>query len=31
MVTHRGVSAEDVDYAIDAVRRLYATPLRATG
>ena len=35
MVTHRGVSVEDVDYAIEAVRRLFgapaATPLRATG
>jgi threonine aldolase len=31
MVTHRGVTVEDVDYAIDAVRRLYAAPLRATG
>jgi len=31
MVTHRGVSVEDVDYAIDAVRRLFAAPLRAAG
>ena len=31
MVTHRGVTADDVDYAIDAVRRLYVAPLRATG
>ena len=35
MVTHRGVTADDVDYAIDAVRRLFSTPktatLRATG
>jgi len=35
MVTHRGVTAEDVDYAIDAVRRLFgapaAAPLRAAG
>ena len=31
MVTHRGVTADDVDYAIDSVRRLYAAPLRATG
>ncbi|MDQ6883148.1 MAG: aminotransferase class I/II-fold pyridoxal phosphate-dependent enzyme [Candidatus Dormibacteraeota bacterium] len=35
MVTHRGVSADDVDYAVDAVRRLLgASPrarLRATG
>jgi len=35
MVTHRGVSADDVDYAIEAVRRLFlepaTTPLRATG
>jgi threonine aldolase len=31
MVTHRGVSAEDVDYAIDAVRRLFAAPLRVAG
>jgi threonine aldolase len=28
MVTHRGVSVEDVDYAVDAVRRLFAAPLR---
>src|SRR5437588_840263 len=26
MVTHRGVSAEDVDYAIAAVQRLFGTP-----
>jgi threonine aldolase len=31
MVTHRGVTADDVDYAIGAVRRLFAAPLRATG
>jgi threonine aldolase len=35
MVSHRGVSAADVDYAIEAVRRLYLepaiTPLRAAG
>ena len=35
MVTHRGVSADDVDYAIEAVRGLFfapaTTPLRATG
>jgi len=35
MVTHRGVSAEDVDYAIAAVQRLFGTPalspLRAAG
>jgi len=31
MVTHRGVAVEDVDYAIDAVRRLFAAPLRAAG
>ena len=35
MVTHRGVSAAEVDYAIDAVRRLFGsaatTPLRAAG
>jgi threonine aldolase len=35
MVTHRGVSAADIDYAVDALRRLFgapaATPLRATG
>ncbi|TMC30784.1 MAG: aminotransferase class I/II-fold pyridoxal phosphate-dependent enzyme [Chloroflexi bacterium] len=35
MVTHRGVSAEDVDYAIAAVQRLLGTPalspLRAAG
>src|SRR5438105_912103 len=35
MVTHRGVSADDVDYAAAAVRRLFSepatTPLRATG
>jgi threonine aldolase len=35
MVTHRGVSAPEVDYAIDAVRRLFGstatTPLRAAG
>src|SRR5467141_3596704 len=32
MVTHRGVTADDVDYAIATVRRLYGAPaLRATG
>ena len=31
MVTHRGVTADDVDYATDAVRRLFAAPLRAAG
>jgi threonine aldolase len=31
MVTHRGVTAEDVDYAIGAVRQLFAAPLRAAG
>jgi threonine aldolase len=31
MVTHRGVSVEDVDYAIEAVRRLFAAPLRVAG
>jgi threonine aldolase len=31
MVTHRGVTADDVDNAIGAVRRLFAAPLRATG
>jgi threonine aldolase len=35
MVTHRGVTADDIDYAIAAVRRLFgapaAAPLRATG
>jgi threonine aldolase len=35
MVTHRGVSADDVDYAVAAVRRLFGspavTPLRAAG
>ena len=35
MVTHRGVSVADVDYAIEAVRRLFGAPaapaLRATG
>ncbi len=31
MVTHRGVSVEDVDYAVDAVRRLSASPLRVAG
>jgi threonine aldolase len=31
MVTHRGVTADDVDYAIEAVRRLFVAPLRATG
>jgi threonine aldolase len=31
MVTHRGVTAEDVDYAIEAVRQLFAMPLRAAG
>ena len=29
MVTHRGVSVEDVDYAVDGVRRLFGAP--ATG
>ncbi|HEV2012436.1 MAG TPA: GntG family PLP-dependent aldolase [Candidatus Dormibacteraeota bacterium] len=29
MVTHRGVSVEDVDYAVDAVRRLFAAPATA--
>jgi threonine aldolase len=32
MVTHRGVTADDVDYAIATVRRLFGAPaLRATG
>jgi threonine aldolase len=31
MVTHRGVTADDVDYAIGAVRQLFAPPLRAAG
>jgi threonine aldolase len=35
MVTHRGVSAADIEYAVDALRRLFgapaATPLRSTG
>jgi threonine aldolase len=35
MVTHRGVSVDDVDYAIDAIRRAFGAPaapaLRATG
>src|SRR6202158_1896164 len=31
MVTHRGVSVEDVDYAVEAVRRLFAAPLRVVG
>jgi threonine aldolase len=32
MVTHRGVTEDDVDYAIATVRRLYGAPaLRATG
>src|SRR6202140_5608328 len=31
MVTHRGVTADDVDYAIGSVRRLFAVPLSATG
>jgi threonine aldolase len=32
MVTHRGVAADDVDYAIATVRRLYGAPaLRAVG
>jgi threonine aldolase len=35
MVTHRGVSVEDVDYAVGAVRRVFgapsAAPLRAAG
>jgi threonine aldolase len=29
MVTHRGVSVEDVDYTIDAVRRMLGAPARA--
>jgi threonine aldolase len=29
MVTHRGVSVEDVDYAIDAVRRRFGAPATA--
>jgi threonine aldolase len=29
MVTHRGVSAEDVDYAIGAVRRVFGAPATA--
>src|SRR5438132_4920200 len=35
MVTHRGVTGDDVDYAVTALRRLYGeptvSPLRATG
>jgi hypothetical protein len=34
MVTHRGVSVEDVDYAVENVRRLFGAPsatLRAAG
>jgi threonine aldolase len=31
MVTHRGVTAEDIDLAIGAVRRIVDAPLRATG
>jgi threonine aldolase len=31
MVTHRGVTADDVEFAIGAVRRIFDTPLRATG
>jgi threonine aldolase len=31
MVTHRGVTADDVDYAIGVVRQLFAAPLRAAG
>jgi hypothetical protein len=32
MVTHRGVTADDVDYAIATVRRLFGAPaLRAVG
>src|SRR5438034_11203187 len=35
MVTHRGVTSEDVDYAVGAIRRLFVEPstaaLRATG
>jgi threonine aldolase len=35
MVTHRGVSVEDIDYAVEAVRRLFgapaAAPLRVAG
>ena len=30
IVTHRGVSADDIDYAVAEVRRIF-TPLRATG
>jgi threonine aldolase len=29
MVTHRGVSVEDVDYAIEAVRRVFGAPATA--
>src|SRR5260370_29479278 len=29
MVTHRGVSAEDVDYVIGAVRRVFGAPATA--
>jgi threonine aldolase len=31
MVTHRGVTADDVEFAIGAVRRIFDAPLRATG
>jgi threonine aldolase len=31
MVTHRGVTAEDIDLAIGAVRRIVDAPVRATG
>jgi threonine aldolase len=31
MVTHRGVTADDVEDAVAAVRRLFAAPLRAAG
>jgi threonine aldolase len=35
MVTHRGVTAQDVDYAVSAVRRVFGVPsmpaLRAAG
>jgi threonine aldolase len=32
MVTHRGVSVEDVDYAVEAIRRAFGVPaLRPTG
>jgi hypothetical protein len=29
MVTHRGVSVEDVDYAVEAVRRVFGAPAAA--